>query len=195
MHFYLRLLRGACVFCVPVLADKHILINQYHRLFFYYPPSLFFRRRIHTSYVAVDPKRKRRESISEAPSPPLDSQASPSYPQDEAAAAHAVSPSSVQQDTVIYTSPPRTNDEESAAADSTPSSNKDSKAQQRRRKEHYHRAKGVPLKRARIIITVKRSPEYKQWLDENPKQAIIAAAGGGDVDMPPTTTTGAPSED
>ena len=42
MHFYLRLLRGACVFCVPVLANKHILINQYPRLFFYYPPSLFF---------------------------------------------------------------------------------------------------------------------------------------------------------
>lgn len=151
--------------------------------------------RMHTSYVAVDPKRKRQESISEEPSPPLDSQASPSYPQDEAAAAHAVSPSSVQQDTVIYTSPPRTNDEESAAAGSTPSSNKDFKAQQRRRKEHYHRAKGAPLKRARIIITVKRSPEYKQWLDENPKQAIIAAAGGGDEDMPPTTTAGAPSED
>ena len=189
----MSLFRGACVFCVLFLDDKYFL-HQYLNFFVCCPPS-FVRPRIHTSYVAVDPKRKRQESISEEPSPPLDSQASPSYPQDGAAAAHAVSPSSLQQDTVIYTSPPRTNDEESAAAGSTPPSSNDPKAQQRRRKEHYQRAKGSPLKRARIIITVKRSPEYKQWLDENPKQAIIAAAGGGDDDMPPTTTTGAPSED
>jgi len=150
--------------------------------------------RIHTSYVAVDPKRKRQESMSEEPSPPLDPQALPSYPQGGAAAAHAVSSSSVQQDTVIYTSPPRTNDEASAAASPIPASSSDPKAQQRRRKEHYHRTKGSPLKRARIIITVQRSPEYKQWLDENPKQAIIAAAGGGDDDIPPPTT-GVPSGD
>jgi hypothetical protein len=159
--------------------------------------SFLFRTcRIHTSYVAVDPKRNRQEGTSEESSPPLDPQASPSYPQGGAAAAHTVSPSSERQDTEIYTSPPRTNDEESAAAGSTPSGSSDLKAQQRRRKEHYHRAKGLPLKRARIIITVKRSSEYKQWLDENPKQAIIAAAGGGDDDDDvPSPSTGAPSED
>lgn len=40
------------------------------------------------------------------------------------------------------------------------------------------------LKRARIVITVRRTPAYKQWLDENPLQAVIA--GDGDDDFPPS---------
>jgi hypothetical protein len=34
------------------------------------------------------------------------------------------------------------------------------------------------LRRARIVITVRRTEGYKQWLEENPLQAILA----GDVD-------------
>jgi hypothetical protein len=34
---------------------------------------------------------------------------------------------------------------------------------------------GRELRRARIIITVKRSEDYRRWLDENPIHAIIAA--------------------
>ena len=43
------------------------------------------------------------------------------------------------------------------------------------------RSSGTPsreLRRARIVITVKRTDSYKQWLEENPLQAIIA----GDVE-------------
>ena len=34
------------------------------------------------------------------------------------------------------------------------------------------------LRRARIVITVRRTESYKRWLEENPLQAIIA----GDAD-------------
>lgn len=44
----------------------------------------------------------------------------------------------------------------------------------RSRKSHQGRVKGSPLRRARIIITVKRTEEYKQWLEENPLQVAIA---------------------
>lgn len=36
------------------------------------------------------------------------------------------------------------------------------------------------MRRARIVITVKRTESYKRWLDENPLQAIIAGDGGDD---------------
>lgn len=36
---------------------------------------------------------------------------------------------------------------------------------------------GRELRRARIVITVKRTESYKQWLEENPLQAIIAGDG------------------
>jgi len=46
---------------------------------------------------------------------------------------------------------------------------------------------GRELRRARIVITVKRTASYKQWLEENPLQAIIAGDGGeedeGDPDV------------
>lgn len=37
---------------------------------------------------------------------------------------------------------------------------------------------GRELRRARIVITVRRTSSYKKWLEENPLQAIIA----GDVE-------------
>lgn len=41
---------------------------------------------------------------------------------------------------------------------------------------------GRELRRARIVITVKRTASYKQWLDDNPLQTIIAE-GEDDVDI------------
>ena len=37
------------------------------------------------------------------------------------------------------------------------------------------RASGRELRRARIVITVRRTESYKRWLEENPLQAIIAS--------------------
>lgn len=41
------------------------------------------------------------------------------------------------------------------------------------------RAKGVPLRRARMVITVRRTKDYEAWLEETPYEAIIA----GDEDL------------
>jgi hypothetical protein len=39
---------------------------------------------------------------------------------------------------------------------------------------------GRELRRARIVITVRRTASYEQWLKDNPLQAIIAGDGGDD---------------
>ena len=41
-------------------------------------------------------------------------------------------------------------------------------------------AGGRELRRARIVITVKRTQDYERWLEENPLQAIIAGDGDDD---------------
>lgn len=43
-------------------------------------------------------------------------------------------------------------------------------------------ASGRELRRARIVITVKRTESYTQWLEDNPLQAIIAGDAGGSGD-------------
>jgi hypothetical protein len=43
-------------------------------------------------------------------------------------------------------------------------------------------AAGRELRRARIVITVKRTESYERWLEENPLQAIIAGDGDDDTD-------------
>lgn len=48
---------------------------------------------------------------------------------------------------------------------------------------------GRELRRARIVITVRRTDSYKRWLEENPLQAIIA--GDGDDEL----ADGAATED
>eukprot|EP00540_Astrosyne_radiata_P004501 CAMPEP_0116828274 /NCGR_PEP_ID=MMETSP0418-20121206/3567_1 /TAXON_ID=1158023 /ORGANISM="Astrosyne radiata, Strain 13vi08-1A" /LENGTH=265 /DNA_ID=CAMNT_0004457149 /DNA_START=35 /DNA_END=832 /DNA_ORIENTATION=+ len=52
---------------------------------------------------------------------------------------------------------------------------------------------GRELRRARIVITVRRTEGYKQWLEENPLQAIIAGDGDEDVEGGGTGDTLPPS--
>jgi hypothetical protein len=40
---------------------------------------------------------------------------------------------------------------------------------------------GRELRRARIVITVKRTASYKQWLDDNPSQ-VVTSVGDDDID-------------
>ena len=46
---------------------------------------------------------------------------------------------------------------------------------------------GRELRRARIVITVRRTESYKRWLEENPLQAIIA--GDADDELAENTAT------
>jgi hypothetical protein len=51
------------------------------------------------------------------------------------------------------------------------------------------RGSGREMRRARIVITVKRTENYKRWLEENPLQAIIAGDGGDDDEEEEDTET------
>jgi hypothetical protein len=49
--------------------------------------------------------------------------------------------------------------------------------------EHERRSSSRELRRARIVVTVRRTESYKAWLDENPLQAVIAGDVGDDSDI------------
>lgn len=49
--------------------------------------------------------------------------------------------------------------------------------------EHERRSSTRELRRARIVVTVRRTASYKAWLDENPLQAVIAGDVGDDSDI------------
>lgn len=53
---------------------------------------------------------------------------------------------------------------------------------------------GRELRRARIVVTVRRTESYKRWLEENPLQAIIASEAEDEEEesMGPQHSTGIP---
>lgn len=55
---------------------------------------------------------------------------------------------------------------------------------------------GRELRRARILITVKRTESYKQWLLENPLQAILAVGSSdeSEEEVPETSLTSASAQ-
>lgn len=114
--------------------------------------------RVQTSYVAVEPRRKT------VPSPQLQ----PNSPPGEASLS-PLSPSNPNVASSRHTaqSPPITH----------PVSTEDSQSATTRGR---NTPGGRELRRARIVITVKRTERYKQWLEENPLQAIIAGDDGDD---------------
>jgi hypothetical protein len=59
-----------------------------------------------------------------------------------------------------------------------------------RQQQQQPQQPGRELRRARIVITVKRTEQYKRWLDENPYQAVLAGDGAVEEEE---ATTDAPS--
>lgn len=84
--------------------------------------------RVHTSYVTVEPKRKKQQQGNER------------------------------------------------TTDST-----DSTAQLPLSEEQERRNSARELRRARIVITVRRTESYKTWLEANPHRAVIAADAGDEI--------------
>jgi len=116
--------------------------------------SSFTLHRLQTSYVAVEPKKKkdRAASISDQPT----SHGSLPTPAESAAptaAAAAAATSRIDRSQAVTMDSP-----------SVP--------------EHQNLSEGT-LRRSRIVITVKRTEAYVQWLKENPIQDIHS---GDDVD-------------
>ena len=127
---------------------------------------VFYNARVQTSYVTVEPKRKKRVT------PPVEGGSGTDQPQpSDSAVAHgpssAVAYPQAQQQYTQEGRPP---------------------SRQRREGKRGERE----LKRARIVITVRRTAAYKQWLDDNPLQAVIA--GDGDDENRPTDTQAEPSD-
>lgn len=125
-----------------------------------------YNARVHTSYVTVEPKRKKRVT------PPVEGGSGIDQPQpSESAVAHG--PSSA----VAY---PQSHHQQYTQEGRPPSRRREGKRGDRE------------LRRARIVITVRRTAAYKQWLDDNPLQAVIA--GDGDDENRPTDTQAEPSD-
>ena len=49
--------------------------------------------------------------------------------------------------------------------------------------DHERRSSTRELRRARIVVTVRRTESYKAWLDENPFQAVIAGDVGDESEI------------
>jgi hypothetical protein len=134
------------------------------------PLSSYFSR-VQTSYVTVEPKRKKRDT------PPVEVPGSGTEPGSGNVVASMSSVAHAPPSLAEY--PPLAQHQTST---------------QERRPSRQRGGRGSPgakrgereLKRARIVITVRRTPAYKQWLDENPLQAVIAH-GGDDEDRPTDT--------
>ena len=126
-------------------------------------PVLYISLRVQTSYVTVEPKRKKLVTP-----PSVEARPGSEQPQQQPVSNVAHAPASA----VSY--PPA----QQQAREGRPPS------RQRREGKRGERV----LKRARIVITVRRTPAYKQWLDENPLQAVIA--GDGDDENPPSLEGG-----
>ena len=138
-----------------------------------FSPPCYLLRRVSTSYVTVEPKRRKHPKESEGDSSaPIQSQSPditaafgspevvPDTPSSPGSAKPAALPSAEQQ----RTSPPR---------EGTPVGSP--------RQGGGGRSSGRELRRARIVITVRRTASYKRWLEENPLQAIHPSDGDADA--------------
>ncbi len=101
-----------------------------------------------TSYVTVEPKRRRQASASSQSVAALD-------------------PDMAVGSTQQYHQPQQYTPTGDAASAATLGQSYGSESVARM-------SSGRELRRARIVITVKRTASYKQWLDDNPLQTIIA---------------------
>jgi len=128
--------------------------------------------RIQTSYVSVEPKRRKN-------APPMKKSGTSHYSQESAqssvsSAMLPVTASQISPMTSLYPAQA----EIIATHEDVASKTQDNSTRQRKNITGG-RVKGVPLRRARIVITVRRTQDYKKWLEETPYEAIVA----GEDDM------------
>jgi len=122
---------------------------------------------VHTSYVTVEPKRRKNPSPAKEPDEEgLQLSASVVQPSDDA-------PKPLYSDVVANTS--GMVEATQSALDEPEDSQAGGLGGPR------GRAPGRELRRARIVITVRRTESYTRWLEENPLQAMIANDGNVDA--------------
>jgi hypothetical protein len=123
-----------------------------------------FAYRVQTSYVTVEPKRKKQAPQQEEQEQEEGGTQSVPGPSSSEATGSPSRPASAQTSVAF----PEHEEEGRAPAGLPPA----------RQGARGSSSGGRELRRARIVITVKRTESYKRWLEENPLQAIIA----GDAD-------------
>jgi len=136
--------------------------------------------RVQTSYVTVEPKRRRQAKPTETVSTTIEDRA-----QTQGLSVPSVRPLApfVTETTRTGSQPMEAPGRENlppADHQSVASAHSTEKSTARTKKSQQGgRGKGMSgaLRRARIIITVKRTEDYKTWLDENPLQASVADEG------------------
>eukprot|EP00536_Pseudo-nitzschia_multiseries_P016908 jgi/Psemu1/313719/fgenesh1_kg.1283_\ len=169
--------------------------------------------RIHTSYVNVEPKRRRQQKVGV-----LDSEASTKESEPSTRTSKDASLSSQLESSTATSSDPvvtlKTRDKLSTSTRSRTENDRDAdtigggigKAGTTTSRSSASGGGGSrELRRARILVTVKRTESYKRWLEENPnqRQAIIAGTAtvtaeeivGADPSSPPSTETESPSSE
>lgn len=122
--------------------------------------------RVQTSYVTVEPKRKIQHGTNIPPPTPSSPHVA-SMPTDTTQLSQS-GISTHQQQHPPQSQPPTTQQQRASTGAGT-------------KKAPQGRSKGSPLRRARIIITVKRTKDYKTWLEENPHQ--ISGEGDDELDV------------
>ena len=120
--------------------------------------------RVNTSYVTVEPKRRKQAPQQEE----QEEDVGTSVDQEASGTASAKPAGADSQQEEARTPPPAAG--VAAAASAAPSHSM--------RQGRSSGSGTRELRRARIVITVRRTESYKRWLEENPLQAIIA----GDAD-------------
>lgn len=195
--------RWLCFETFIILCSQQRYLNDFQ--------LLFVLRRIHTSYVSVEPKRRRQvqQQKGEVSS---------------TVAADAGKTTPISEDTLVSTSKV----ELSSSTSNVSVTKREATSQQTESEPRQGTKKPITtsttkpsapssgsgsreLRRARILVTVKRTESYKRWLEENPtqRQAIIAGTetvatddvvggGGGSsankenyTSLPPTVDQGA----
>jgi hypothetical protein len=148
---------------------------------FHDPPPPF---RIHTSYVIVEPKRKKQNSapsqdaasLSSGATSPLTHPAVPSQP----VIPHNTGggPQSGVR-SMGHQHPPDSSSRHAAHGRKNPSRSSSGKNNDPGGGER-------DLRRARIVITVQRTQEYAEWLRENPLEAAAGTGVDHEDDLPPS---------
>jgi hypothetical protein len=133
--------------------------------------------RVQTSYVSVEPKRRKQAPPSPHPTQPQQPGGVP--PAGPSMALPPASPVAVPAVSGVAGTPQL---HVGVVADPG--------QQQRPRRG----SSGRELRRARIVITVRRTENYKRWLEENPLQAIIAGDGAAE-DYPDDKVTADSTDD
>jgi len=155
--------------------------------------------RVETSYVAVEPRRKRQGTPARSrPSSVTESHDHRAHIQNR----NVISTHKKPHETAIHSEvgpgircpvpTPEEMTQPSVYGGNIPLSDKSRQILQQGKGRVS--ARGKELRRARIIITVKRTEEYRRWLEENPQPASSGKGDGGPSDakelepssLPPT---------